>query len=203
MNTEKWVFNLLLPFLFFRICTSIDTLTPNKSIKDGKVLVSSDETFALGFFSLGNSSRRYVGIWYNNIPEHTVVWVANRESPINGTSGVLSLNREGNFVIYDSTRNHTVWQTNVSAVSYSARLLDSGNLVLFQGDSGSGGSVWQSFDHPTNTLLPNMKLGLDRRTGLERFLTSWKSQDDPSTGEYSFQLELKEFPQFILFKGSS
>ncbi|KAE9446564.1 hypothetical protein C3L33_21539, partial [Rhododendron williamsianum] len=48
-----------------------------------------------------------------------------------------------------------------------------------------------------------MKLGLDRRTGLQRFLTSWKSRDDPSTGEYSFQLELKEFPQFILFKGSS
>ncbi|KAF7127924.1 hypothetical protein RHSIM_Rhsim11G0081300 [Rhododendron simsii] len=92
---------------------------------------------------------------------------------------------------------------NVSAVSYSARLLDSGNLVLFQGDSGSGGGVWQSFDHPTNTLLPNMKLGLDRTTGLERFLTSWKSRDDPSTGEYSFQLEQKEFPQFILFKGSS
>ncbi|KAG5525262.1 hypothetical protein RHGRI_031815 [Rhododendron griersonianum] len=203
MNTKKWVFNLLLPFLFFRICTSIDTLTPNQSIKDGDVLVSSDKTFALGFFSPKYSNRRYVGIWYNNIPEQTVVWVANRESPINGTSGVLSLNRDGNLVVYDNTRNRTVWQTNVSAVSYSARLLGSGNLVLFQGDSGSGGGVWQSFDHPTNTLLPNMKLGLDRRTGLQRFLTSWKSRDDPSTGEYSFQLELKEFPQFILFKGSS
>ncbi|KAG5525258.1 hypothetical protein RHGRI_031811 [Rhododendron griersonianum] len=203
MNPEKWVFNLLLSFLFFRICTSIDTLTPNRSIKDGNVLVSSGETFALGFFSPGNSSRRYVGIWYNKIPEHTVVWVANRNSGINGTSGVLSLNRDGNLVIYDNTRNRTVWQTNASAVSYSARLLDSGNLVLFQGDRGSGGGVWQSFDHPTNTLLPNMKLGLDRRTGLEWFLTSWKSRDDPSTGEYSFRLELNEVPQLILLKGST
>ncbi|KAF7126625.1 hypothetical protein RHSIM_Rhsim11G0080100 [Rhododendron simsii] len=94
-------------------------------------------------------------------------------------------------------------QANVSTVSYSTQLLDSGNLVLFQGDSGSGGVVWQSFDHPTNTLLPNMKLGLDRRTGLQRFLTSWKwkSRDDPSTGEYSLRLELNELPQLILFKG--
>ncbi|KAF7127122.1 hypothetical protein RHSIM_Rhsim11G0079900 [Rhododendron simsii] len=185
------------------ICTSIDTLTPNQSIKDGNVLVSSGETFVLGFFSRENFSRRYVGIWYNKIPEHAVVWVANRNSGINGTSGVLSPNRDGNLVIYDNTRNSTVWQTNASAVSYLARLLDSGNLVLFQGDKGSGGGVWQSFDHPTNTLLPNMKLGLDRRTGLERFLTSWKSRDDPSTGEYSFRLQPNELPQLILFKGST
>ncbi|KAF7126850.1 hypothetical protein RHSIM_Rhsim11G0080800 [Rhododendron simsii] len=203
MNPEKWVFNLLLPFLFIRFCTSIDTLTPTQFINDGDVLVSRGETFALGFFSLGNSSRRYVGIWYNKISEQTVVWVANRDRPINGISGVLSLNRDGNLVIYDNTRNSTVWHTNVSAVSYSAQLLDSGNLVLCQGESGSGGVVWQSFDHPTNTLLPNMKLGLDRRTGIEWFLTSWKSRDDPGTGEFSFRVELNELPQLILLKGST
>ncbi|KAI8531519.1 hypothetical protein RHMOL_Rhmol11G0142500 [Rhododendron molle] len=70
-------------------------------------------------------------------------------------------------------------------------------------DSGSGGVVWQSFDHPTNTLLPNMKHGLDRRTGLEWFLTPWKSRDDPGTGEYSYRVEPNELPQFILFKGST
>ncbi|KAI8531534.1 hypothetical protein RHMOL_Rhmol11G0143900 [Rhododendron molle] len=203
MNPEKWVFNLLLPFLFFKICISIDTLTPTQSIKDSDVLVSSGKTFALGFFSPGNSSRRYVGIWYNKISEQTVVWVANRDSPINGTSGVLSLNRDGNLVIYDNIQNRTIWHTNVSAVSYSARLLDSGNLVLFLGDSGSGDVVWQSFDHPTNTVLPNMKLGLDRRTGLEWSLTSWKSRDDPGTGEYSYRVEPNELPQLILFKGST
>ncbi|KAF7127048.1 hypothetical protein RHSIM_Rhsim11G0081400 [Rhododendron simsii] len=186
-----------------QICTSIDTLTPNQSIIDGNVLVSCGGTFALGFFRPGNSSRTYVGIWYNKISEQTFIWVANRDRPINGTFGVLSLNRDGNLVIYDNIRNFTVWHTNVSAVAYSAQLLDSGNLVLCQGDGGSGGIVWQSFDHPTNTLLPHMKLGWDRRMGLERFLTSWKSTDDPSTGEYSLRLELNEWPQLILFKGAS
>ncbi|KAF7149666.1 hypothetical protein RHSIM_Rhsim02G0065400 [Rhododendron simsii] len=85
--------------------------------------------------------------------------MANRDSPINGTSGVLSLNPDGKFVIYDNTQNRTNWHTNVSAVSYSAQLLDSRSLVLFRGDSGSGDVVWQSFDHPTNTVLPNMTLG--------------------------------------------
>lgn len=200
-DPKKRVFNLLLPYLFFRFCTSIDTITPTQSIKDGDVLVSNDETFALGFFSPGNSSRRYVGIWYNKISEQTIVWVANRDSPINGTSGVLSLNRNGNLVIYDNTRILNVWQTNITAeVSYSARLLDSGNLVLLQGD---GGVVWQSFDYPSNTQLPNKKLGLDRRTGLEWFLTTWKSRDDPGTGEYSLRVEPSELPQFVMFKGST
>ncbi|KAI8530590.1 hypothetical protein RHMOL_Rhmol11G0071100 [Rhododendron molle] len=131
MNPEKWVFILILPFLFFRFCSSID----------GNLLVSSGETFALGFFSPENSSRRYVGIWYNKISERTVVWVANRDDPINGTTIVLSFNKNGNLEIYDHTRNLPVWDTNITAGSYSARLLDSGNLALFQGDSGSGGVV--------------------------------------------------------------
>ncbi|XP_058189321.1 G-type lectin S-receptor-like serine/threonine-protein kinase RKS1 [Rhododendron vialii] len=203
MNPKKWVFILILPFLFFRFCTSIDTITPTQPIRDGNLVVSSGETFALGFFSPGNSSQRYVGIWYNKISERTVVWVANRDDPINGTTGVLSFNQNGNLEIYDNTRNLPVWDTNITAGSYSARLLDSGNLVLFQGDSGSGGVVWQSFDHPTNTMLPNMKLGLDRTTGREWFLTTWKSRDDPGTGEYSYRVEPNELPQLIMLKGST
>ncbi|KAI8530595.1 hypothetical protein RHMOL_Rhmol11G0071400 [Rhododendron molle] len=203
MNPKKWAFILILPFLFFRFCTSIDTITPTQPIKDGNLLVSSGETFALGFFSLGNSSRRYVGIWYNKISEQTVIWVANRDDPINGTTGVLSFNQNGNLEIYDNTRNLPVWDTNITAGSYSAQLLDSGNLVLFQGDSVSGGVVWQSFDHPTNTMLPHMKLGLDRTTGREWFLTTWKSRDDPGTGEYSYRVEPSELPQLVMLKGST
>ncbi|RVW86350.1 G-type lectin S-receptor-like serine/threonine-protein kinase RKS1 [Vitis vinifera] len=77
-------------------------------------------------------------------------------------------------------RNTHVWSTNVSISSVNAivaQLLDTGNLVLIQNDDKR--VVWQSFDHPTDTMLPHMKLGLDRRTGLNRFLTSWKSPEDP------------------------
>lgn len=80
-----------------------------------------------------------------------------------------------------------------------ARLLDTGNLVLLE-NGGSQRVLWQGFDYPTNTMLPLMKLGLDRRSGLNRFLTSWKSKDDPGTGNCSFQFETGAFPQTILYK---
>ena len=51
-----------------------------------------------------------------------------------------------------------------------------------------------SFDYPTNTLLPFMKFGLDRRTGLNQFLTSWKSKDDPGTGNYLYQMVPTGYP---------
>ncbi|KAL7166773.1 hypothetical protein ACSBR2_037451 [Camellia fascicularis] len=216
MNPENWVFNIfLLLFFFFGFCKSRDTITPTQPIKDGDLLVSNNETFALGFFSPGNgtSNRRYVGIWYHKISKQTVVWVANRDNPINSTSGAMSIDQHGNLVIYndDNSQNVTLWRTNVSAPvmatsnSYSARLLDSGNLMLlFQGSDAKNESfvAWQSFDYPTNTLLPNMKLGLDRRTGLDRFLTSWKSKDDPGTGEYSYRMVPSGLPQLVLYKGS-
>ncbi|XP_060188685.1 G-type lectin S-receptor-like serine/threonine-protein kinase At4g27290 [Lycium barbarum] len=41
-----------------------------------------------------------------------------------------------------------------------AQLLDSGNLVVKEaGDGNPIKFLWQSFDHPTDTLLPGMKLG--------------------------------------------
>ncbi|PHT59430.1 G-type lectin S-receptor-like serine/threonine-protein kinase [Capsicum baccatum] len=62
---------------------------------------------------------------------------------------------------------------------------------------------WQSFDYPTNTLLPSMKYGIDKRTGLNRFLTSWKSLNDPGMGEYHYTMELNGIPQVFLYKNSS
>ncbi|KAB1199616.1 S-locus-specific glycoprotein S6 [Morella rubra] len=97
-----------------------------------------------------------------------------------------------------------IWSTNVGSKSRNntlAQLLDSGNLVLnIHGDERR--QVWQSFDYPTNTMLPNMKLGLDRRTGLNRRLTSWKSEDDPGTGNWLYKIDTNGSPQFFLYEGS-
>ncbi|KAJ4970959.1 hypothetical protein NE237_004058 [Protea cynaroides] len=73
-----------------------------------------------------------------------------------------------------------LWSTNASkAENPVAQLLDSGNLVIK--DDSQENHLWQSFDYPTNTLLPGMKLCWNLRTGLNRFLSSWKSDSDPST----------------------
>ncbi|GLT69396.1 hypothetical protein SLA2020_415510 [Shorea laevis] len=207
MDSGKLLMKKLLLCFLFRFSVSIDTITPIHSVKEGNIIVSSGNVFALGFFSPGSSRNRYIGIWYKQVPEQTVVWVANRDNPISGSSGILSIDNQGNLVLHQGNQTLLpLWSTNVSINTGSkntvAQLLDSGNLVLFQNDTKRT-RLWQSFDYPSNTQLPYMKLGLDLRTGLNRFLTSWKSQDDPGIGDYSFRIDPKSFPQLSLYSGSS
>ncbi|CAN0924193.1 G-type lectin S-receptor-like serine/threonine-protein kinase RKS1 [Linum grandiflorum] len=185
------------------------TINADISIKDGELIISKGGNFALGFFSPGSSAYRYLGIWYHNKPGQTVVWVANRNTPINGTSGILTNDGYGNLLLYSSVRNQElpIWSTNVSRTfPCSAQLLDSGNLVLVQLDSTASNKtsslvVWQSFDHPTDTLLPGMKIGMNLETGLNMFLTSWRSRDDPGTGDFSIKLNPNGLPQFFVYQG--
>ncbi|KAL7244001.1 hypothetical protein ACSBR1_016262 [Camellia fascicularis] len=95
--------------LLLQFCTARDTITTIQSLKDGQLLVSRNETIALGFFSPGKSTNRYLGIWYNNVSEQTVVWVANRDKPINDTSGVISFDNTGNLVIHGPDKKIPVW----------------------------------------------------------------------------------------------
>ncbi|KAF2318247.1 hypothetical protein GH714_003538 [Hevea brasiliensis] len=158
----------------------------------------------IGFFSPGSSRFRYLGIWYHKVREQTVVWVANRNHPINDSSGVLSIDRYGNLILYSNHNQKVpVWSTNVSVEvtdTCVAQLLDTGNLILVQDRSKR--VVWESFDHPTDTLLPGMKLGFNRRRGIYRFPISWRSADDPGTGNFSIQINRKGSPQVFLYWGT-
>ncbi|XP_029124556.1 G-type lectin S-receptor-like serine/threonine-protein kinase At4g27290 isoform X2 [Cajanus cajan] len=180
-----------------------DSINVSQFMSDGKTLVSKGGKFELGFFSPGSSQKRYLGIWYKNIPMQTVVWVANRENPINDSSGILTVNSTGNLVL---TQNGSlVWYTNShkQAQNPVVELLDSGNLVIGnEGDTDTEGYLWQSFDYPSDTLLPGMKLGSDLRTGLQRKYIAWKSTDDPSPGDVYRVLKLYNYPEFYLMNGT-
>ncbi|XP_048438601.1 G-type lectin S-receptor-like serine/threonine-protein kinase At1g11300 [Pyrus x bretschneideri] len=168
MHFVKGLLNdLVLQPLLLQLCSSLDTIKFVQPVRDGDFLVSKNETFVLGFFHPKISTNRYVGIWYK-FSEDMVVWVANRDNPINSSSGVISIGSDGNLVLQVNTIQGllTLWSTNVSISSVSndnifAQILDSGNLVLAQ--QGSQDVFWQSTDHPTNILLQNIKMGLDRR----------------------------------------
>ncbi|KAK9212451.1 hypothetical protein WN943_001833 [Citrus x changshan-huyou] len=177
------------------------------SLSDGRTLVSKDGSFELGFFSPGSSKNRYIGIWYKSIPVKTVVWVANRLNPINDSSGLLIINKRGNLIL-KSQSMRVVWSASLSKEVQQTpvvlQLLDSGNLVLRGEQEGDSGTYfWQSFDYPSDTLLPGMKLGWDLKTGFERRVISWKSADDPSPGDFIWAVERQDNPEVVMWKGSS
>lgn len=169
----------------FKISALTDSINASQTLRDGETIVSNGGSFVLGFFSPGSSKNRYLGIWYNNIPVKTIVWVANRRSPVNDSSGSLIVNSTSILLLSNRT-NTVVWSISSSRIAEDPflQLLDSGNLVMKDiKDSDSDVYLWQSFDYPADTLLPGMKLGWDLRTHLNRRLYSWKSFDDPSPGE--------------------
>ncbi|KAL5730616.1 hypothetical protein ACHQM5_003417 [Ranunculus cassubicifolius] len=181
-------------------------MKPSEFIMDGQTLNSQSGTFQLGFFtpSASSSKNRYLGIWYKSLPAQTVVWVANRDSPIIDTSGLLKIDSTGNLVILVNQTRRVIWSSNSSQnVEHPiVEFLESGNLVLRDSRNHDSRSyLWQSFDHPTDTLLPGMKLGWNRKTGTEWYMSSWKNFDDPSKGDFTHGLEQGVYPEFIMRKG--
>ncbi|CAA2975656.1 G-type lectin S-receptor-like serine threonine-kinase At4g27290 isoform X1 [Olea europaea subsp. europaea] len=104
----------------------------------------------------------------------------------------------------NATTGDVFWSSNSSKnePAIVAQLLESGNLVLRRKDDTTQNYVWQSFDFPSDTLLPGMKLGWNLSTGTNRYITSWKDDNDPSPGDITFRLDNSGMPQFILRRGS-
>ncbi|TXG67110.1 hypothetical protein EZV62_008385 [Acer yangbiense] len=186
------------------LSAAVDTISLAQPIRDGETLVSASQSFELGFFTPGNSNNRYLGIWYK-FNHSTVVWVANRKNPITDKQGMLVMRDDGNLVLLSKDKK-IIWSTNSSRVLENpvGQLLDSGNLVIRDNiNMSSDGYVWQSFDYPSDTFLPGMKLGWNLRTGFERYLTPWRSADDPSSsGDFSFRLDIHGLPQIVITTGS-
>ncbi|KAJ9566237.1 hypothetical protein OSB04_002203 [Centaurea solstitialis] len=184
-------------------CRATDTLTKDGQISLEQTLVSANQAFELGFFNPGNSTKRYIGIWYKDVPERKVIWVANRENPlsVSDTNSSLTIGNDGNLRIQDGEGN-IIWSTNVKVQfnETTAKLTDNGDLTL--NDTISGSILWESFDYPSNSLLPGMKLGTKGKTQGTSLLTSWKSDDDPAPGEFVLGLSAEQPPEAFIWHGS-
>ncbi|KAF8030034.1 hypothetical protein BT93_E2454 [Corymbia citriodora subsp. variegata] len=169
--------------------TTLEPLFPNQT------LVSSGQIFELGFFKPNGSENHFVGIWYKNFTPSKIVWVANRNLPLmyRDWSAKLTIGGDGNLKLMDG-RGNIVWSTNASGQSNytSAALLDSGNFVL---QDANYSEIWGSFDDPTDTLLPSMKMGVNARTGEKYYLSSWRSDSDPSLGSFLSEITSETPPQ--------
>ena len=149
----------------------------------------------------------YLGIWYHNIPdypERTVVWVANRDSPIsNHLSVKLTITNSSEMVLFDS-EGRSVWMTANTTTTGGADgavavLLDSGNFVL---RLLNGTVVWQSIDHLTDTILPNTRVLLSYKAQVVGRLVAWKGPDDPSSGDFSISIDPSSNLQIFIWNGS-
>ncbi|TVT98130.1 hypothetical protein EJB05_56582, partial [Eragrostis curvula] len=201
----------LLLFLFLvSLCTSDDQLTPAKPLTfPNDKLVSTNGVFAMGFFSpsqTNSSTRFYIGIWYNNIPKREVVWIANRDNPIIiPSSATLAVTNRSDIVLSDPDEGRIYWSTenNITVkrdAGASVTLSNDGNLVL---RSSNGTVLWQSFDHPTDTLLPGMPLRMNYRTRFVGRLVSRKGPDDPSSGDFSLGGDLSSGLQYFIWNRST
>ncbi|CAO2042226.1 unnamed protein product [Urochloa humidicola] len=175
-----------------------DTLSSGRSLAGDERLVSSNGKFALGFFQMGSkpsnntSNTSYLGIWFHEVSKLTPVWSANGDNPISSlVSPELMISDDNNLVIL--ARDTIIWssQANITANSTVAVLLTSGNLVL-RSSSNSSDIFWQSFDYPTDTLLPTAKFGRNKVTGLDRHFVSRRNLNSQAPGVYSNRLGLDE-----------
>uniref|UniRef100_A0A7N2KRN3 Uncharacterized protein n=1 Tax=Quercus lobata TaxID=97700 RepID=A0A7N2KRN3_QUELO len=152
------------------------------SVEKPDILTSPNGDFSAGFYSVGDNAYCFA-IWFSN--SRTVVWMANRDQPVNGKRSKLSLLNTGNLILTDATKsNVTVWATNtVSRSSVQLFLNDNGNLVLRNKER----VLWQSFDVPTDTLLPEQRLTRNAK------LVSSRSQTNISSGFYELPFDNDSF----------
>ncbi|KAG6519066.1 hypothetical protein ZIOFF_022555 [Zingiber officinale] len=182
-----------------------DTLTPQQPLLDshGTTLLDAGNRFELGFFTSNDSSYRYVGIWFYNISPRTVVWVANRRSPLPDLSGRLSLTTNGTLLLTSDNSTIVFWSSRDGSAPLRkpvARLLDNGNFVVGEEAEQNGYVAWQSYDHPTDTILPGMRFGRNMTSGLNLNLTAWTSLSDPTPGDYVVGIDMDGLPEQILWQ---
>ncbi|EEF52337.1 putative receptor protein kinase ZmPK1 [Ricinus communis] len=136
-------------------------------------MISPTGVFSAGFYPVGDSA--YFSKPSCTANKCTVVWMANRDFPVNGKRSELLLLATGNVIITDAGQS-TAWSTDTfSLFSTELRLYDSGNLVL---RNMEGVVLWQSFESPTDTLLPWQPLTRNIQ------LVSSRSPTNFSTGFY-------------------
>ena len=157
--------------------STLYSLSQGSSLSVGQseqVLISQSGIFSAGFYPVGDNAY-CLAIWFTKPSydgKNAVVWMANRDQPVNGNFSKLSLLESGNLILTDARRS-VVWAIKAVGISpVGLHLLDTGNLVLRTSD---GVIQWQSFDSPTDTLLPYQPLTRNTRLVSSRTKTSFFS----------------------------
>ena len=126
------------------------SLSPNTN---NSFWLSSSGQFAFGFYQQDNGFA--VGIWLEKMHQKTVVWTAKLDNLPLPQDVKLLLNDNGTLVLQYMGGDQTFLVADSSQPTASASMLNSGNFVLYNSDLKI---IWQSFESPTDTLLPGQSL---------------------------------------------
>jgi len=202
----------VLPFLTYFLLwwwtTCVHVEATNNILKPGdKLKLTEDDklcsekgTYCMYFDStFGDDNLAYLYIFAEKVDDWAV-WIANRNQPVETDSAVLSLNLSGVLKIESQHEEIILFSPPQAVKNSEAILLDSGSFVLRQLHPNGSTVLWESFDFPTDTLLPGMKLGVDHKTGRKWSLVSWLSKHVPTPGPFRLEWEHKT-KQLVIKRG--
>ncbi|KDO56492.1 hypothetical protein CISIN_1g004312mg [Citrus sinensis] len=158
----------LLSLLFLLLLPCLTAAQSNGTISIGQQLTAAESTepwlspskdFALGFHQLD-------------------IWYASGDDPGPGGSK-LRLTANGGLVLEDPEARE-IWKSEISTGEAAFGVLyDTGNFLIVNTNSER---LWQTFDHPTDTLLPTQTM---ERGGV---VSSRRKETDFSRGRFQFRL---------------
>ncbi|KAL8262947.1 hypothetical protein R6Q59_024296 [Mikania micrantha] len=115
---------------------------------DAKPWLSSSAEFVMGFQQVQDKDF-LLSIWYDKIPDKTIVWYPKGGPTVSAGSKVELVDRRG--LVLSDPQGKEVWSSkSISDLAYG-HMNDTGNFVIVGGNSRN---IWDSFDHPTDTMLP-------------------------------------------------
>ncbi|KQK06744.1 hypothetical protein BRADI_2g28137v3 [Brachypodium distachyon] len=121
------------------------------------ILRSPNGAFACGFYAVSPTVFTF-SIWFARARNRTVVWTAAPAHPVHSQGSRVALDKRGGPLVLTDFNGEPVWSSassTTAAAASRAVLRDSGNLVV---EDAAGRALWQSFDFPTDTLLPTQRL---------------------------------------------
>lgn len=147
--------------------------------------LSRSGLFAFGFYRAGTGFA--VGAWL--VASSTVIWTANRDDEPIPEGARLKLTKKGLMLLLRSgDRPVSYLSGDDSTGGWYASMLDSGNFVIYDIDQEV---IWQTFDHPTDTIMAGQALLPDHE------LVSRFSEANHSTGR--FRLKMQSDGNLVMF----
>ncbi|XP_057803364.1 G-type lectin S-receptor-like serine/threonine-protein kinase LECRK4 [Salvia miltiorrhiza] len=169
---------LLLLFPHFTCAQNINVGTSLTATSNSNPWRSSNGDFAFGFQQLqGNYNQYVLSIWFDKIPQKTIVWYERSSYPVPRGS-TLRLDAATGLILEDPQGRHLYNTTGggpADEVGY-ASMNDTGNFVIRRRSDSS--ILWESFRNPTDTILPTQTIEIGDT------LVSRKTEENFSMGRF-------------------